>query len=327
MKKIHWLCPGIKQNDLLMLKNSNLASTRLRTSVACLYLKKNGYDVTFGDTINKDRDLIVIGKVGSDVKRFDYWMNQLLKCKNNGSQIYLDYTDNHLGFKSSMSQFYSSFIEVCDHIIVPSLKMKDNLFNYWEGPTTIIPDAIEVKIVPPRDKKSDTCNLLWFGHASNIEYIINLLENKSIINNKNFHLTVMSNLNGLELFKGSIKNKVQLENVTLLNWSKELMQSKALYADISLIPSSIIDPKKSGVSSNRLLTSLALGLPTLATNMPSYQAFSEYFLDIDKFSIEYMIENLKEQQSLVLKAQNELLDQFTEVSIGQSWLNLIKNTN
>jgi hypothetical protein len=61
--------------------------------------------------------------------------------------------------------------------------------------------------------------------------------------------------------------------------------------------------------------------------MPSYQAFSEYFLDIDKFSIEYMIDNLKEQQSLVLKAQNELLDQFTEVSIGQSWLNLIKNTN
>jgi hypothetical protein len=63
-------------------------------------------------------------------------------------------------------------------------------------------------------------------------------------------------------------------------WSSEKMVSAAKLCDIAIIPSDPNDIKKSSVSSNRLITALALGLPTAADTMNSYKEFSNYFIDI-----------------------------------------------
>ena len=167
--------------------------------------------------------------------------------------------------------------------------------------------------------------LLWFGHASNIEFLIKYIQKENIINNVKLHLIVMSNINGIQILNNSISNCNLSKNMTSLIWSKNLMSEVARKTDICIIPSSQEDPRKSGVSSNRLLSSLALGLPTLSTSMPSYQEFNKYFLDIDLFSIEYMINNIGKQQELVANSQKEVLERFTNNSIGKLWFNLIES--
>jgi len=323
-KKIHWFNPGNTSNDLEILISSNLASTRLRTAVACKNFISKNYEVTIGDSIINEPNIIFIGKIGGDIKRFEYWLNQLIKIKENKVKIYLDYTDNHLGFESPMRKFYEYFVKISDHIIVPSEKMKDNIKNYWTGPTTVIPDIVEVEMTSPKYNINKIPRLLWFGHASNIEYLVNYVKKESLIDNKKIHLTVMSNLNGLELFNKNLNFNSKFENINLLRWSKEFMSEVAKKTDISLIPSSKEDPKKSGVSSNRLLTSLALGLPTLATTMPSYEEFDKYFLDINIYSINDMIKNLKIQKALVVKAQNTILKKYSKDNISELWLDLIE---
>jgi hypothetical protein len=322
--KIHWLSAGKNSSDLKLLFNSNRASTRLRTGVACQYLLKNNYEITFGDYILNKPNIIIIGKIGLQADRFEYWVNQIDKYKKFGAQIYLDYSDNHLRFDSPLRKYYKEFIKRCDQVIVPSSKMKDNIKDYWLGPIEIIPDAIEVPFSYPKDKINLIPKLLWFGHSTNIEYLVNYIHKESLINNEKYHLTVMSNSYGLELFVKNLKINSNIKNIDLLNWTKEGMSEVALKSDISLIPSSIDDPKKTGVSTNRLLTSLALGLPTLATSMPSYQEYNRYFLDINIFSIDFMIENLNIQKLLVAEAQKNILDAYNIDNIGKLWLDLIK---
>ena len=135
----------------------------------------------------------------------------------------------------------------------------------------------------------------------------------------------MSNANGLDLFVKLLKINTNIKNIDLLDWTKDSMSEVALQSDISLIPSAKDDPRKSGVSSNRLLTSLALGLPTLATSMPSYVKYKRFFLDIDVFSIEFMIENLNIQKLLVVEAQKHYLSAYSIENIGKLWLDFIRH--
>jgi hypothetical protein len=323
-KKIHWLKSGDSSNDLKLLLCSNLASTRLRTAVASQYLFKNNFQVSYGDTIVGNPDLIIVGKIGINKDRFEYWVKQIEEYKKIGSKIYLDYSDNHLGYDSAMKKYYEVLIKLSDQVIASSDQMKENIKKYWIGPISIIPDAIEVPFLHHKNKINSITQLLWFGHASNIEYLVKYIHKESLINNKKYHLTVVSNTNGLELFVKNIKIKEKPKNIDLMSWTKDVMCEVALKSDISLIPSSKDDPKKNGVSSNRLLTSLALGLPTLATSLDSYQEYKKYFLDIDMFSIDYMMENLNFQKLLVDEAQKNVLNKYNIDNIGRMWLEIIK---
>lgn len=322
---IHWLIPGESIN-IESISESSLASIRLRTAVARDYLRSTNFKLTVGDTIDFKSNIIIVGKVGSNAERYNYWVNQIINFKKFGAKIILDYSDHHLGFNSPMRKFYESFFNFADLIVTPSQKMTDNLMDYWSGLNCIIPDPIEVEFLTPKKNKNSYIHMLWFGHASNIDYLIDYVKRESLLNEKNKYLTVMSNHNGLDLFETKIKKLSNTNNFELINWSKDLMSEVALKADICLIPSSIDDPRKSGVSSNRLLTALALGLPTLATNMPSYQEFGKYFLDMDKYSPDYMYENIIEQKRLVSVSQNNVLKKYSKTNIGKMWFDVINLT-
>jgi hypothetical protein len=50
----------------------------------------------------------VIGKIGASNSniRENLWINQIVQQKKIGAKIILDYTDDHLNFKSPMTSFY-----------------------------------------------------------------------------------------------------------------------------------------------------------------------------------------------------------------------------
>lgn len=321
-KRIHWLSDG-NNVELDLLFESNLASTRLRTAVACKFLKSKGYTATVGDFIVGKVDKVIIGKIGLNSNKFENWISQIIEHKKNDTKIYLDYTDNHMGIKSPVQKYYQSFFAITDSLIVTNNKMKEIVSDYWYGPIDIIPDAIEVDIVQPKDIKNTPLRLLWFGHVSNLEFLINYIENNKIINDDKYHIKIMTNLYGIELINKYLKKYNKLNNVDIFEWSKNLMCSVALNSDVCIIPSSKNNPRKSGVSSNRLITALALGLPTLATSLPSYQDYSKYYIDIDLHPIDSIQENLKIQKNIIKESQNFIFEKYSKYKIGELWQKLI----
>jgi DNA helicase-2/ATP-dependent DNA helicase PcrA len=84
------------------------------------------------------------------------------------------------------------------------------------------------------------------------------------------------------------------------------MINTSKFCDLIIIPSDPNDPKKAGVSSNRLITALALGLPTAACVMESYKEYDQYFTDIDSEKFIELIDNPDKFHNQVLEAQDKI---------------------
>ena len=82
------------------------------------------------------------------------------------------------------------------------------------------------------------------------------------------------------------------------------------------------DARKNGVSSNRLLTALALGLPTAADKVDSYLSMSTFFTDIRSTDLEKFISYPHKNYEQVQQAQLAIAKTHTLEVIGQQWLSL-----
>jgi hypothetical protein len=320
-KTIHWLIP-YDNPSLETVINSNLASIRLR--LGSLIIQKK-LDVTFGNNIQNNPSALVIGKIGtsSNNMRENLWVNQIEEQKRMGTKIVLDYTDDHLNFKSPMTSFYEGSLAYINTAITSSTFLADKLKQKSKISVEIIPDAIEVPIFKPKIRENDSRNILWFGHASNINYLIEFINTFKNMKQKTT-LFILTNEQGVNIFNQTKFNIDKSLSIQLGLWSIQAMINTSKVCDLIIIPSDPNDPKKAGVSSNRLITALALGLPTAASVMESYKEYNEYFTDIDSEKFIELIDNPDKFHLQVLEAQNRIIPQFTQEAIGQKWINFFE---
>jgi hypothetical protein len=208
-------------------------------------------------------------------------------------------------------------------MITSSNYLKSLLNNSYSNEIFVIPDAIEVPILSP--KTSKTNRILWFGHSSNIKYLINFIE-KYKKTNIVFKLIILSNDAGLKFFSNhQFQNRIGFE-IELQEWSVKALIAASKISDICIIPSDPADPKKKGASSNRLITSIALGLPTIAEPLPSYEEFSKYFFNIRSNSLFEIMSNASsyEFKKLISEAQQKIVPKFLPQVISQQWIKLFK---
>ena len=321
---IHVLIPG-KYKTHEDLNVSNLASIRLRSAIVAKYLARHGSTISVGEFVPEISNIILVGKIGANdiIKKTKLWLGQLQSAKNKNIKIFVDYTDHHLGFESPMRVFYESALKLANYIITSSNYLKILLNNFYSKEIFVIPDAIEVPILPP--KISKTNRILWFGHASNIQYLINFIENYTKPNDV-YKLIVLSNDKGLNILSNhQFQNSIGFE-IELKKWSVEGLIAASKISDICIIPSDPKDPRKSGVSSNRLITAIALGLPTAVDLLPSYDEFSKYFFNIRSNSLLEIISNSSssEFRKLISEAQQKIVPKFSQQSIGQQWIELFR---
>lgn len=321
-KHIHWLTP-INFLSVEHLEVSNLASIRMRAGVFGRRAKKIGIDFTAGNYVDISASDIVISKIGGDCDngRSNDWISWIKEAKSQGKNIILDYTDHHLLDSSTpMGNFYNSILSFIDSAVVPSNKMKSLLSEFFTGSIDVIEDPLEIDITPTR--KTDISfppTVLWFGHATNISYLINYLESVDLCDT-GFNLMVLSNENGLRrLASYPVRTRMPVQ-LTLLEWSVQKMVNAAKLCDVCIIPSDLNDLKKNGASANRLTTSLALGLPTMAENLSSYSEFNSYYTDIRSESISRFFIKKKQELAKVDQAQHEILPFFTQEKIADKWI-------
>jgi SAM-dependent methyltransferase len=324
---IEWLNSS-GSTDFNDLKHSNLASVRLRTFVASQAAQAAGFQNVLSDgENNKKADIVVVGKIDyiSDKNRPARWINQIKKQKTNDAKIIIDYTDHHLESDTLASKFYEEVIPLSDIVICSSAKLKEHIFRIFGLEAHVIEDPIEVPISEPSKKNNLVTTILWFGHASNLEYLINCLEDYFSEKN-NARLILMTNAFPLpdEYTKRlDIPNLKNIE-INVIPWSKDDLIEVSKICDFCIIPTGFRDSRKNGASSNRLLTSLALGLPTLTDNLDSYQSFSKYFSSITKEKICSMIENPEINEDLIIESQKLIEKEFSRENIGYKWVNLFE---
>ena len=285
----------------------------------------NGWKVTIGDLILGNPKKIVITKITTNCikDRSKKWLEQIQVHKSLGSEIFLDYTDHHLRHESLLSNFYNACLQFIDKAIVPSLKMQTLLFNFYKGSVAVIEDPVEF-FNQPIKLVNKPITLLWFGHASNINYLISFLKT-GFQTGDEFRLIIISNESGLNFFRHTDKNSLaKIECQTGL-WSPEIMLHAASKADACIIPADPFDPKKNGASSNRLITAFALGLPVATENLDSYAEFSNFYVDIKSDQFRNFLKDPGYYHDKIKLAQNIITPRFTMRKSEISWFKTLNH--
>jgi hypothetical protein len=320
---VHWLLP-IDGNDPGALADTPIASTRLRAGALRSFLHDKPDRLAVGDTIAMGAQVCVVGKIGKAgfESRHALWLKQLEPFRAGGGKVVLDYTDNHLEVESLFTPFYRRAVEHADAVVAASELLRRSVARHFAGPTATVPDAIEVAIRPPKEKFGRPPRALWFGHDTNLPFLFGWLPKLQV--GPRLELSILTSPYGLQLvekYGAMIPRTVAL---TCGQWSKPLMEETAADCDLCLIPSDPNNPRKAGVSANRLLTALALGLPTCASLLDSYLPFRDYFADIDTAECERMLKKPGRWRPKILQAQAEVLADYTPERIGGRWFDHLR---
>ena len=319
--KIHWLIPG-NYNSIEDISKSQLASIRMRSGLVAKYASDIQIEFSSGDHVDQKADVIVVGKIGGDCHngRDDLWLKYLTKARKQSKIIVIDYTDNHLAFiNTPMGVFYKNILPIIDKAIVPSSRMSVLLSQFFQKEITIIEDPLEIESISPKiPTHKNKIPFLWFGHSTNITYLIKYLQNH-LLCDIGIRLTVLTNTQGIELLSTQKINLPSTIELDISEWTLQNMINAAKQNDACLIPSDLNDLRKSGVSSNRLITAFALGLPVSADILESYAPFSEYFHNIRDEPLSVFIKQLNLYVKKCELAQANVVSEFRQGNIVKKW--------
>lgn len=320
---VEWLLPNTSA-DLEDLKKSNLASIRLRAAVCMHTLKDNDCETTFGDAQHDSTaSTLIVGKLDftSDTGRPQRWLKHISTARKRGARIVIDYTDHHLETETAADHFYRMALIGADLVICPSTRLAHLIRPFYKGQIKVIEDPIEVPIVPPRACQQQVKTALWIGHSTNLPYLLEFLCNDLVISEP-IRLIAMTNAYPLSEKYARMLDQPHLADleICVVPWSLSDMVAVASISDVCWIPTGLHSKRKSGASSNRLLTALALGLPVAADELESYLPFRKYFASLrtPEFSIFMHAPDAYFEQ--VSEAQALIAQHYTQDAIGRQWL-------
>lgn len=350
-------CVGVHAEitkQFLAKKTSN-ASDRLQVAPLLHVLKKSNakikayslnknYDITELDQI-PNAQLCIITKMRShptenDQNQFSqFHFYAAMRQKRMGAKLITFYADNITAYESYDCDLYKNLLYFSDIIITPTLKISEYT-KPWAGPKTTIaciPDPGVLKRQAFRPLKSqEQCNLIWFGHNKNFEYLAQILPNLIAHSPSgiNFELTLLTTEDSLNIAKSKLLKSLPRSNnwkLRLTPWQgnhqPEQLEEELGRAHISLLPSDPNDPLKNGASHNRLIDSIQSGCITIASPLPAYLELSEACLignDFPKLLRRALTQNTLLCQIFEQK-RIELLERFSPENNLKQWEALVQS--
>ena len=337
--RVAWLVSNVKTADPDELLNTELASSRMRAGVCIRACRQAGIPVLPLNLVGTD-ELPTVAFMSKYVHdsganlylhdggaRWDFWTEQVARIKAAGGRLIVDYTDNHLAGDDMRTQWYQHILPKVDGMVVPSEKMAENARTYWDGPLWLIPEPIEVPILPPRplpdlSLPGSRLQALWFGHNSNLPYLYRFIQNE-MHHCPPMDVTILTNHLDTQQLKAVIARGPKGAQWRVGKWSVAAMVEAAKSCHVALIPSDAGDPRKNGASNNRVVTALALGLVPLATIIESYREFGRAMMDLTQLTADQKWSNrFQEASAASVHVQANVQDQYSELVIGARWLKL-----
>ena len=322
---LHVLSPH-GHSTVAELSASPLASLRLRLYPALTTLAEDGATITFGDTITTKPNTLVVGKIGAaNIEvRTPLWLEHMRRAQENGAQVVLDYTDHHLVANSVMTPFYTEAVAIADRIAVPNSALQTALLDYCGAGKDIrvIDDLLEYKpLTCKAECTQEGPTALWFGHPSNALYLAELI-NRWPKEASDHCLLIVSSKQAIDFLQRYSFSAPPTVRLAFVPWSPSNLLSAAHKADYCVIPSDLESAKRYA-SNNRLVTALAFGLPTIATPLPSYMEFSDYFNVLEsQAALETML-NPWSQCSVVTDFQNQFIPRFSLAALTKHWRTIL----
>ena len=281
-----------------------------------------GYNVTVGDEPPSTADCILVGKVVAQYS--EKWLSQLAIAKKKGTLVIVDYTDHHINGGTHLAAFYLRALKLSSKIIVPSDHLRDSLLlvDGITSPIFTIEDPLEVQISRPKraPRLNEDYAALWFGHGSNFEPLLRFIAQwPQSAPNK---LNIVSSPE-VQVALGEIPISCPtLLDIDFYEWNLHRVEEIARVSTMCIIPSTL-DSHKLFASSNRLVTSLALGLPTVATIIPSYEEFREFCVPIDSPDVNLIFKFPEELNQRIEKFQNSVSTRFHIDTIISNWKSVV----
>ena len=206
----------------------------------------------------------------------------VLNLKRNGTKIITIYSDHLAHLEEPDGELYANNLFLSDAIVTPTTTLADHARSWArpETPISIIRDPCIIhrhRFTPLEN--NEQCRVLWFGNNSNIEYLQASLSPilSNIPRQRQFEFSFLATSEGVDQIRQMISKFKKPTNCTFrypvwdyFNQPAQL-QSELNEAHITLIPSDPLDPRKSGVSHNRLTDSIQSGCIAIASPMKSYQ--------------------------------------------------------
>lgn len=329
-KKVQWLLAGNPRN-IDEVKKSNLASIRMR---AALSLECNDIDISVkllnNLKLDNDTNILGIGKLTliSNPEQANIWVDIIKEHKKKGGRVFIDYTDHHLRDSNKNTDIYNLYKEILsftDYCVVSSRYLENAINKITNIKSHIIEDPLEFEICNPKDEIRSTPTGLWFGHASNLNYLFDFLISRFNPKYKT-KIYILSNLypfpDDLNIY---LSNNIS-PNLELIvkPWNLSDMKSTASLSDFCIIPCGMGDERKEGVSSNRLITALALGLPCFADSPLSYSEFIEYFSPLNDNIINSFITEPTKYLKKTKDSQDVIKTRFSKKTIINEWHRFMK---
>ena len=319
----HFLTPGkdLTVEDMFL---DELASIRLRLGMAATAGLASGLSISMGDVVPEGSSHIVIGKI---VKRdfdtrMESWLSQIAKARASGAHIYLDYTDHHRVSNSPLSPFYLRVFEFVDSIIVPSHHLRESLQcdKTLVQPVFVIEDPIECKVLPPKGEGANQPAALWFGHGSNLKFLVDYLAKWPETAPSDLH--IVSSLSVLEVMQQVQIDAPRPIDIHFHEWTITKVEEIAPLVSLCIIPSDT-GSHKAFASANRLVTSLALGLPTAASTIPSYAEFADYFVPLESQNIDEFFVAPHAYADKLRQFQANVAGRFSQENAVARWSKLL----
>lgn len=262
----------------------------------------------------------------------------VLNLKRKGTKIATLYSDHLAPEDSPDGELYRNLLFLSDAIISPSSILIGHA-KQWSRQNTLTAIIKDPCLIPKqpfnRLSLNDACKVLWFGSNSNIKYLRSTLS-PLLMNSpgeRRFQFTFLAAADGLTEIK-TILSKINISSnwgFRLIKW-KHNEQPKQLTdelgeAHITFIPSDPFDPRKSGVSHNRLTDSIQSGCIAVASPMDSYRELSKVSLIGDNLS--QLFNKAVTEHGRLCKKYNSLraayLQPFQPENNQENWARAIKS--
>ena len=309
------------------LQRSMLASARLRLAVAAAAAQELDQKFSLGEQCPQQSDRLIVGKIGTDdiQNRQRLWLSEIERLRGMGARVILDYTDHHLINNSVMTPFYRTACEMVDVICVPTNSLRFALTEQCgiQCKIEVIPDLLEYEIVKPKAASIGKNPVgMWFGHFTNAKFLAKFIDSHHR-ELSGHELNIVSTPQTLEVLKRYPFSTPPKISVTAFQWSVQAVARVAEVTDYCIIPSHTDSPKRHA-SNNRLITALTLGLPTLATALPSYVEFSDYFLHIGSSEDKDLLRQLPTLKHNIEAFQQLHVARFQSPELIRQWRLLLE---
>jgi len=327
-KRLIWLTGGDIQNHQGAL-SSDLASTRYRVIKPAKVLEQHGWKSQIvNEAASKELgqwgieppqagDTLIVSKVFSE-----HALSLAHDAKNRGANVVVDLCDNHLKHPQR-GALQKALLDMSDLIVTSTQALNEALAQVGKQADAVISDPVEFKRGEIKFAPSKVLKLLWFGHAVNIDTLIQTMPAlANLAQTKPLQLNVVTTLpNGQQDLEKIIPTGL---SVTYTPWSVSTTEAAISECDMVIIPTLQSD-LKNAKSPNRLLEPLWAGRMVVAGRLPAYLHFADSAWvgrDIVE-GIQWCLANPQEVKARIAQGQADIENYFTQQAIGRQWEDLL----